>query len=462
MKKVTLAILSVVTATSVTACESKPQASESGNQSSSSTPAKTVTINIATVNNPDMKVMEELKGEFESTHPGIKVNFTAMPDDDLRKKVTLNVSTKSGEYDIATIGPYEVSTWAKNDWLEPLNPLFEANADIQKSYDVNDIIKPINGALSLKDKMYALPFYGESNMIFYRKDLFEQKGLTMPEQPTWDDIYKLAKQLNDPANGMYGIALNGTPQYGQLAPLLTVINTFGAKWFDMDWNPQINSPEFKKAVSFYVNLLKEAGEPGATNVGFNEGLGLISQGKAAMWYHATVAAGMLNDPNTSKVVGKIGYAKAPVEVTPNGSHWLYTWGLGILSSSTHKKEAFEFITWATSKDYIKLVANKKGWALAPSGTRYSTYENQDYLKAAPWSKITKELIDSADINKPAKDQVPYTGLAQIHLPEYAAFASEFGQNFAAVVTGALSVDEALQKSQEKTTEIMKKAGYIKK
>lgn len=463
MKKWLSIVTIVVTAFSLTACSSASDAGKQGSAGTAEQSQQTVTLNLATVNNPDMKIMEELAAEYEKQHPNIKVSFISLPDDELRKRVTLDASTGSGQFDIATIGPYEVqATWAKNKWLEPLKPLFEKNKSIADKYDLNDVIKPVLGALSYKDDYYALPFYGESSMIYYRKDLFEAKGLTMPEHPTWEQIAEFAKALHDPAGGVYGIALNGTPQYGQLAPLLTEINAFGAKWFDMNWKPQIDTPEFKKAVQFYVDLLKNYGEPGPTNVGFNEGLGLISQGKAAMWYHATVAASMLNDPNSSKVAGKIGYAFAPTQETANGSHWLYTWGLGIVSSSKHKQEAFDFITWATSKDYINLVGEKKGWGLVPAGTRYSTYKNDKYLQAAPWAKITMESIDSADVNNPAKDKVPYTGLAQLHIPEYAAFAQDFGQNLAAILTGQKTVDQALKDAQDKTYQIMKDAGYFDK
>ncbi|WP_050184514.1 ABC transporter substrate-binding protein [Domibacillus robiginosus] len=433
-----------------------------GNSATEGTAEEPVTLNIATVNNPDMETMQELSSSFEESHPHIKLNFIALPDNELRKKVTLDASTGSGQYDIATVGPYEVqSTWAKNEWLEPLGPLFEEYPEIEEKYELDDVIEPIAGALSYKDELYGLPFYGESNMLFYRKDLFEEKGLEMPEHPTWTQVEELAKQFHNPPQDFYGITLNGTPQYGQLAPLLTVINSFGGRWFDMDWKPQLTSTEFKNAVSFYTDLVKNYGAPGATNIGFNEGLGLMAQGKSAMWYHSTVAAGMLNDPESSKVVGKVGYAFAPTQETENGSHWLYTWGLGMISSSEHKKEAFEFMTWATSKEYIDLVAEKKGLGSIPSGTRYSTYENEEYLKIAPWATLTRESIETADINKPAKDEVPYSGLAQINIPEYAEFASEFGKNFASILTGKETVDEALEKSQKKTEEVMEKAGYYK-
>ncbi|HWJ75134.1 MAG TPA: sugar ABC transporter substrate-binding protein [Kaistia sp.] len=420
-------------------------------------------LNIATVNNPDMITMQKLSAEFTKTHPDIKVNFVVLPDQVLRQNITQDVAVKGGRYDIATISPYEVQAgWAENGWLVPLTPLFQAlPKDQQDAYDLNDVLPTIRAALTYKDVLYALPFYGESSFTMYRKDLFEKAGITMPEAPTWDEIAAAACKLNDPANGVYGIAMKGIPDYGQLAPFITFMHSYGARWFDENWNPQITSEPFKKAFTAYVDLVKKCGEPGAPNVGFNEALTLMSQGKAAIWVDATVAAGMLADPKSSKVAGKIGYALSPTEGSKNGSSWLYTWALGILSSSKNQDAAFEFIRWASSKEYIDLVAKTEGPLHIPSGTRVSTYERKDYLEAAPFAPTVLAAIQGADLTHPAKDPVPYTGTAQVNIPEYAAWAAEFGQNFSAVIAGSMSIDEALQKSQDVAVQVMTDAGYIK-
>ena len=105
-----------------------------------------------------------------------------------------------------------------------------------------------------------------------------------------------------------------------MAFLDTLINTFGGTWFDMKWTPTIDTPEWKKAIGFYVDLMKADGPPGASSNGFNENLTLMTSGKAAMWIDATVAGGMLENPKESQVAGKMGYAQSPIEATPNGSH----------------------------------------------------------------------------------------------------------------------------------------------
>lgn len=420
-------------------------------------------ITVATVNNPDMITMQKLAGEFTKLHPDITVNFVVLPDQVLRQNVTQDVAVKGGRYDIATISPYEVQAgWAENGWLVPLSEKFATlPAAGRDAYALDDVLPTIRAALTYKNTLYALPFYGESSFTMYRTDLFDKAGISMPEAPTWEEVAAAACKINDPANGVYGIAMKGIPDYGQLAPFITFMHSYGARWFNENWNPQITSEPFKRAFTAYTDLVKKCGEPGAPNVGFNEALTLMSQGKAGIWVDATVAAGMLADPKTSKVAGKIGYALSPTQGSKNGSAWLYTWALGILSSSKEQDAAFEFVRWATSKEYIDLVAKTEGALHIPSGTRASTYERKDYLEAAPFAPTVLAAIQGADLTKPAKDPVPYTGTAQVNIPEYASFAAEFGQNFSAVIAGSMSVDEALQKSQGVAVQAMTDAGYIK-
>jgi sorbitol/mannitol transport system substrate-binding protein len=420
-------------------------------------------ITVASVNNPDMAVMEQLLPYFTKLHPDIHVHFVTLPDQVLRQTVTQDLAVGGGRYDLATISPYEVqSGWAKNNWLVPLNPLFAAMPPAESaSYDLADIIPTIRASLTVNGQLYALPFYGESSFTMYRADLLKAKGLTMPANPTWDDVRSIACAVKDPSAGVYGIVMKGTPEYGQLAPFMTLMHSFGASWFDEKWQPQMTSPAFRKAFHFYVTLLHDCGEPGASSVGFNEALTLMAQGRAAIWVDATVAAGLLEDPKFSKVSGKLGFAAAPTEGSTNGSAWLYTWALGILSSSRHQKDAFTFATWATSKSYIDLVASKIGVLRIPSGTRVSTYQRSDYLAQASFAPQVLKAIEVADLTHPAKNPVPYTGTAQVDMPEYGSWAATFGKDFSAVTAGQMTEDQALTDSQAATEKVMHDAGYLK-
>ena len=421
------------------------------------------TLTIATVNNPDMVVMESLTSNFTKKY-GINVKYVTLPENTLRQKVTSDVATGGGQFDIATVGTYDVPIWAKNKWLVSLQPYFaKMSPAAAKAYDLNDVIPKVRLGLSYNGQLYAVPFYGESSMTYYNKALFSAAGLTMPLHPTWDQIQNFASKLNKSSSNQYGICLRALPGWGEFgAPLTTVINTFGGQWFNTSWQPQLTSPATEKAVNFYVNLIKSYGEPGATSSGFTECETAMAQGKTAMWVDATVAAGQLTDPSKSQVAKDIGFAYAPTEVTPLGSHWLWAWSLAIEASSKNKDAAFKFLTWATSKDYLKLVASKNGWAAVPPGTRVSTYTNASYKKAAgAFASIVLNSMLTADPTHSTLHKAPYVGVQFVGIPEFQNIGTLVTQNLAGAVAGSTSVKSALSLSQTQVTRIMKQAGYIK-
>ena len=421
------------------------------------------TLTIATVNNPDMVVMESLTSNFTKQY-GINVKYVTLPENTLRQKVTSDVATGGGQFDIATVGTYDVPIWAKNKWLVSLQPYFaKMSPAAAKAYDLNDVIPKVRLGLSYNGQLYAVPFYGESSMTYYNKALFSAAGLTMPLHPTWDQIQNFASKLNKSSSNQYGICLRALPGWGEFgAPLTTVINTFGGQWFNTSWQPQLTSPATEKAVNFYVSLIKNYGEPGATSSGFTECETAMAQGKTAMWVDATVAAGQLTDPSKSQVAKDIGFAYAPTEVTPLGSHWLWAWSLAIEASSKNKDAAFKFLTWATSKDYLKLVASKNGWAAVPPGTRVSTYTNASYKKAAgAFASIVLNSMLTADPTHSTLHKAPYVGVQFVGIPEFQNIGTLVTQNLAGAVAGSTSVKSALSLSQSQVTRIMKQAGYIK-
>jgi sorbitol/mannitol transport system substrate-binding protein len=419
------------------------------------------TLTIATVNNSDMVVMQSLTSSFTKQY-GIKVKYVTLPENTLRQKVTSDVATGGGQFDIATVGTYDVPIWAKNGWLTGLDSYFTPAA--KSAYDLNDVMPKVRLGLSYKGGLFALPFYAESSMMFYNKKLFAAAGLSMPLHPTWTQVASFAAKLNQPSKNQYGICLRALPGWGEFgAPLTTVINTFGGSWFNMKWEPQLTSPATEKAVTFYVNLIRKSGEPGATSSGFTECETAMAQGKAGMWVDATVAAGLLTDPKNSPAAKDIGFAYAPTAVTPRGSHWLWSWSLGIESSSKNKDAAFKFLTWATSKNYIKLVAGKNGWASVPPGTRVSTYQNPNYKKAAAaFEGIVLNSILTADPTHQTLHPVPYVGVQFVGIPEFQDIGTLVTQNLAAAVAGKTSVASALALSQQQVTRRMQQAGYLKK
>lgn len=420
-----------------------------------------VEITIATVNNPDMVVMESFTSAFEEAHPNIELNWVVLPENELRARVTTDIATGASSFDVVTIGAYEVSIWAENGWIHSIDGLFAEYPDnVQPDYDAADLLAPISAALSYDDALHALPFYGESSMTFYNKEIFDAAGLVMPEQPTWEQIREFACQLHDPDNNQYGIVLRGLPGWGEvMAPLTTVVNTFGGRWFDEDWEPQLTSPEWNEAVSFYVNLIQECGQPGATGTGFTEALTLISQGQAAMWVDATVAAGFLTNPDESLIADHVGFALAPVGTVEKGNAWLWTWSLAIPTTTSHPAEALQFITWATSKDYIQMIGETNGWATVPPGTRISTYERADYQEAAEFAPVVLKAIQNADPTDQTRDPVPYVGIQFVGIPEFQGIGTDVAQYIADALTGNISVEEALEQANELVREEMDDAGY---
>jgi len=414
--------------------------------------AQDTTITIATVNNGDMIRMQGYTDVF-TEQTGINVEWVTLEENVLRQRVTTDITTKGGQFDIMTIGMYETPIWGANGWLVALD-------DLSAEYDVDDILPAMRNGLSHDGTLYAAPFYGESSMVMYRTDLMEAAGLEMPDAPTWQFIREAAAAMDDPENDINGICLRGKAGWGEGGAFITVTgNSFGARWFDEEWNAQFDQPEWAEAVNFYVNLMNDYGPEGYATNGFNENLSLFQQGKCGMWIDATVAASFVTNPNDSTVADSVGFALAPnAEGVEKRSNWLWAWALAIPAGTQQEGAAKQFIEWATSKDYIELVAANEGWANVPPGARTSLYETPEY-QDVPFAKMTLDSINAADPTNPTVDPVPYVGIQFVAIPEFAGMATEVSQEFSAAYAGQQSVEDALAKAQAIATETMEAAGY---
>jgi len=413
------------------------------------------TVTIATVNNSDMIRMQRLSKTFEQQHPDIKLNWVVLEENVLRQRLTTDIATKGGQFDVLTIGMYEASLWGQKGWLEEMK-------DLPASYALDDVFPSVRDGLSVNGKLFALPFYAESSMTYYRTDLFKAAGLTMPERPTWTQIAEYAAKLTDKTKEQYGICLRGKAGWGEnMALISTIANAYGARWFDEQWKPQFDQPEWKNALNYYVNTMKASGPPGASSNGFNENLALFNSGKCAIWVDATVAGSFVTDKTQSKVADNVGFTYAPHEVTDKGSAWLYSWALAIPTSAKNQADAKAFSEWATSKEYAALVAKTDGVANVPPGTRASTY-NDAYMAAAPFAKITLESLKAVTPKTPTLKPVPYVGIQLVTIPEFQAIGTSVGQQFSAALVGSSTVDAALASAQTTTERDMKRAGYPKK
>ncbi|AMO59718.1 sugar ABC transporter periplasmic protein [Mycolicibacterium phlei] len=406
-------------------------------------------VTIAMVSNSQMTDARQLSAEFEKDNPGTKLRFITLSENQARAKITMSTAMGGSEFDVVMISNYETPQWAKDGWLVNLSDYMAATP----GYDEDDFIPSLRESLSYEGDMYAVPFYGESSFLMYRKDLFEQAGIAVdpsPDyQPTWQEVAGWADTLKTPNRA--GICLRGKPGWGEvLAPLDTVINTFGGRWFDENWNAQLTSPEVRKAVNFYVDLVNRSGELGAAATGFQECANLFGQGQTAMWYDATSAVSVLEDPKEyPDLVGKIGYLPAPIVEKPD-SGWLYTWALGIPKAAKNPDGAWKFISWMTSKDYMKLVGEKLGWARVPPGSRVSTYtELPEYEKISQsYGPLTLRSIENATPNEPTVQPVPYTGIQFVGIPEFQDLGTRVSQQISAAIAGQKSVDDALEQAQQ--------------
>ncbi|GGS22889.1 sugar ABC transporter substrate-binding protein [Streptomyces humidus] len=402
-------------------------------------------LNVLMVNNPQMTELQKLTADHFTRETGIKVSFTVLPENDVRDKISQDFANQAGQYDVATLSNYEIPIYARNGWLRSMDPYVAKDA----AYDEQDVLEPMRESLTGDDgALYGQPFYGESSFLMYRKDVFAAKGLTMPAHPTWRQVADLAAKADGAEPGMKGICLRGLPGWGEvMAPLTTVVNTFGGAWFDKDWKARLDSPEFEKATEFYVGLVRAHGESGAAQSGFAECLNNMTQGKVAMWYDATSAAGSL-EAAKSPVKGKMGYAPAPVERT-RSSGWLYTWAWGIQKASRNPDKAWKFVSWASGKQYEQLVGEKSGWSNVPAGKRASTYENAAYrAEAAAFQDMTRQAIEAARPNAPGLQPRPAPGIQFVGIPEFTDLGTRVSQEISAAIAGRQSVTSALRKSQK--------------
>ena len=411
-------------------------------------------ITIATVNNDDMTRMQALSANFTAANPDIELNWVTLEENVLRQRVTTDIATGSGRFDVVTIGTYEVPIWAERDWLVPLH-------DMPDGYDVEDILPSIRAGLSIGGTLYAAPFYGESSFTMYRTDLFEKAGLQMPAEPSWDFIKQAAAAITDKSNEIYGICLRGKPGWGENMALLTAMaNSYGARWFDEKWQPQFDSEAWASTLNDYLMLLNDYGPPDATANGYNENLALFQDGKCGIWIDATVAASAVTNAGQSKVADRVGFALAPDNGLGKRSNWLWAWSLAISAGSQKQEAAKKFVAWATSRKYTEMIAEKEGWANVPPGTRASLYSNPAYLDAAPFAQMTLASIQAADPQNPTVEEVPYTGIQYVAIPEFQSIGTAVGQRFALSLEGAISSDEALANAQWVTGKVIERARFL--
>ncbi|MDR1443123.1 MAG: sugar ABC transporter substrate-binding protein [Bifidobacteriaceae bacterium] len=419
-------------------------------------------IVVASVNNGPMMTMKELTPEF-TKQTGIEVEYVMLTENDIRSKIQQDVAVGSNQFDVVTIGSTDAGPYLEAGWTAPLQPLLDGMPEAdRRAYDFEDMIPANVSAYSSQTKgLAALPLYGESTMLMYRQDLFDAAGLTMPDAPTWQEVYELAKQLNNPAEGVVGMAIRGKAGYGENMFMFNgIMNAYGAQICDMNWNATYDTPEMKQAWEFYRKLQKDAGAPEASSNGYTETLNLMSSGGAAIYFDATVSADVF-EADGSAVKGKMGYAKAPSGPGKSNTQAVGGWGIALTSGSKNKDAAFEFVKWVTSKDYVKLVAEAKGWLSVPSGARESTYKTPEYRALAPYADLVRESLETVQFDHPAVGDTPYVGNTLPNIPEWSGLGERLGALLADYISSDASTDTVLKGAQDAATQAFVDGGRVK-
>ena len=412
-------------------------------------------ITVAVVNNGATGEIQQFTPDFFTAETGLQVNFLELPEQELRERVTLAAGTGSAEFDAFMIGPFEAPQFGGvNGWIQDLTPLAEADAD----YNLDDLLSPIRSALSLNGELYGVPFYGESSFVMFNQEIMDAAGIDFPAQPTWEEIAEIAEAVD--TDDVAGICLRGLAGWGDLgASLTTVVNTFGGTWWEAnaDGTPgeaQINQADsgFRAATEFYVDLVQNFGEDDAANSSFPQCLELMQSGGAAMWYDATVAAGFLENEG---LTGNLGVALAPTGPAELPAGWLWTWSFAIPENAPNTAAAWEFISWATSEEFINISGTENGWAAAPPGSRVSTYENPEYLAATEsFADVVLNQIQVAMPESPGLTPRPgLPGVQYVGIPEFQDIGTRCTQEISAAIAGSQSVDAALDACQAIASEV---------
>lgn len=410
-------------------------------------------LSIAAINNDAFITLQRLSGEFERENPDIKLRWMILDENTLRQRITMDIATQGGQFDVISIGNYEVQVWAKQNWLAPMGP-------IAPEYGMDDLLPAVRQSVERDGQVWGLPMFAESAMTFYRKDLFEKAGITPSETPSFSDIRDYAAKIHDPENGVYGICMRGQANWGgNMALVTTLVDGYGGQWFDKDWRPMLDTPEWRRGVNWYVDMLRQYGPPGTASGGFSENLALTVSGHCGMWIDSTFASSIIFNPAESAVADKMGYMASPVADWKNGAKWLWTWVLSIPNTSTKKEAARRFAQWATSREYIQHAGENAGWVRTPQGTRFSTYQLPEYQEAAPFASTVERAIRAANPIDGTKLPKSYVGAQFVAIPEFQAIGTSVGQQMAAAIAGRVSVNEALRRSQATASRIMLQSGY---
>lgn len=308
------------------------------------------TITVAVIPAGYFDALIAVTPDFEALS-GVKVRYEKVPPGQIRQKAILDLTAKSGTYATHAADPMYYDLYASNKWVEPLDQyLGDSKLTDAAWYRADDLIASWRGANTVGGRLYGVPFDGESTVQVYRKDLYDAKGLKPAE--TYDELVKNAAAIHDPANRVWGAAMRGFAGAGQNMYIYpSIFRGFGGEW-TKGGQLVVNSPEAVAALEWYVSLLSKYAPPAVRNWNWPDLADAFSQGTLGLYVDANTSASVLNNPERSKVLGRIGYARWPRGPAGKRTTSIWNWGFPVNAalSEKAKRATWLYIAWATSAE----------------------------------------------------------------------------------------------------------------
>jgi ABC-type glycerol-3-phosphate transport system substrate-binding protein len=388
--------------------------------------------------------------QFEAL-TGVKVRAEKVPPGQIRQKAMLDLSSRTTTYATHAADPMYYPLYVANKWVEPLDKyLNDATLTDAAWYNYNDILKAWRDADSVDGKPYGIPYDGEVTVQVYRKDLYDAKGLH--PATTYDQLLSNAKALHDPANRVYGLALRGFSGAGQNMYIYpSIFRSFGGEWFKGK-DIVVNSPEAVNALNWYVNALSAYAPPAVRNWNWPDIADAFSQGTVATYIDAHSSAAVLMNPEKSKVIGKVGFARWPRG--PNGKRVtsIWNWGFPINAALTEKqkKATWLFIQWATSAETQARTSWKFAGPAKRSGVnRLSAWKSAEFAQAV--GGAGPNFIAAALESLEQDTDVEW----RPRVPQWPAIGETMATAIQSALVGQKKPKEALDEAQARIQQILK-------
>lgn len=399
----------------------------------------------------------EMVPEFEKLS-GIKITYEDYAENALWQKQLLDLSTGAGSFDYMMMGPFYAPRYVKEKWVTDLSQFLNDSTLCDKEwYDYEDVLASVREAYTIGRHIASIPLDGVTHVMFYRKDIFDKYGITVPE--TMDELLSVAEKLTLDADGdgkidLYGISLRGS-WLAVAQPAF--LYTYGGGFLSNELRPIVSSPQTIAGVKRYVSLAKNYGPLGTAGKVWSDVLEDFRAGLSAMTVDTIAWATQFENPEKSKIVGKVGVAKIP-GLTPDqpGEPGWWSWSVGISNYSKHKKAAWLYLMWTTSKIQSLRFALKRGVTGRTWVTQQPEYLNLvGELNFGNWLDCFRYGMGEA------RGDYLATQVGGRPIPEAPEVIKKFQIEVSAAIAGQKTVEQALRDAKRGVEETMEKAGYYR-